>query len=364
MGTHQIRSKWAAVGAAIAVSLGAGGIGITQATTSTGEQPIYLPIEPCRLADTRAEFQVGPRSAPLGPNETYTLSGQDAVGNCNLPTESTALSLNVTAINATQPTFISLFPAGAPLPVASHLNPLPDQGPVPNAVNVDLDTDGEFSIYNLQGNVDIFIDVVGIYDDHAHTGADIVDGSLTGADIGDGSVTGADIEDSTVSNADTSNEPGIAFDYQSNAVVATAVPASIAGTAIRVPSDGYVAIDVTGLWRNDGGGEDEVWCQLQKGSVSAVDTSEAWFILDERGAALVRYTAFSAHRVMEVAVVDNPEQSDLGQTINLVCDLVSGLVRFDEIQISATFVASSYKPTGFVFSPSAADGLAEAASGG
>ena len=168
MSTNHIRSKWAAVGAAIAVSLGAGGIGITQATTSTGEKPIYLPIEPCRLADTRAEFQVGPRSAPLGPNETYTLSGQGAVGDCTLPAESTALSLNVTAINATQPTFVTLFPAGGALPVASHLNPLPGQGAVPNAVNVDLSAGGEFSVYNLQGNVDIIIDVVGIYDDHTH----------------------------------------------------------------------------------------------------------------------------------------------------------------------------------------------------
>ncbi len=168
MSTHQIRSKWAAVGAAVAVSLGAGGIGITQATTSSGERPIYLPIEPCRLADTRVDFRVGPRSAPLGPEETYTLSGQGAVGNCNLPAESTALSLNVTAIDTTAPTFVSLFPAGADLPVASHLNPLPGQGPVPNAVNVDLNAGGEFSIYNLAGNVNIFIDVVGIYDDHTH----------------------------------------------------------------------------------------------------------------------------------------------------------------------------------------------------
>ncbi len=168
MSTHHIRSKWAAVGAAVAVSLGAGGIGITQATTSTGEKPIYLPIEPCRLTDTRAAFQVGPRSAPLGPNETYTLSGQGAVGNCDLPAGTTAIAVNVTAIDATAPTFVSLFPAGAALPVASHLNPLPGQGPVPNAVNVDLSADGEFSIYNLQGNVNIFIDVVGVYDDHTH----------------------------------------------------------------------------------------------------------------------------------------------------------------------------------------------------
>jgi hypothetical protein len=168
MSVNHLRSKWAAVGAAVAVSLGAGGIGITQATTSSGEKPVYLPIEPCRLADTRPEFQVGPRSAPLGPDETYTLSGQGSVGNCNLPVGTAALSLNVTALDATAPTFLSLFPAGASVPVASHLNPLPGDGPVPNAVNVDLSAAGEFSIYNLAGNVNIIIDVVGIFDDHVH----------------------------------------------------------------------------------------------------------------------------------------------------------------------------------------------------
>jgi hypothetical protein len=168
MSVNQLRSKWAAVGAAVAVSLGAGGIGITHATTSSGEKPVYLPIKPCRLVDTRPAFQVGPRSAPVGPDETYVLNGQGSVGDCTLPTGTTALSLNVTAVGASAPTFLTLFPTGGPLPVASHLNPSPGQGPVPNAVNVDLNGSGKFSIYNLAGSVDIIIDVVGIFNDHNH----------------------------------------------------------------------------------------------------------------------------------------------------------------------------------------------------
>ncbi|MDW3216669.1 MAG: hypothetical protein R8G01_21940 [Ilumatobacteraceae bacterium] len=364
MNVNRLRSKWAAVGAAVAVTLGAGGIGITHATTSSGEMPIYIPIEPCRLADTRTDFQVGSRGTPLGADETYTLDGQGSVGNCNLPNGTTALSLNVTALDASAPTFVSLFPAGASLPVASHLNPLPGQGPTPNAVNVDLNGGGEFSIYNLAGTVNVIIDVVGVFDDHEHTGADIVDGSLTGADIEDETVTGDDIDNGTVSNADTSNEPGIAFDYQSTSVAATSEPGSIAATAIRVPSDGYVSIEVTGMWRNENeGAEDEVWCQLQKGSIGAINTSEPWFILDERGAATIsRYTEFSAHRVMEIDLADNPLLFSTGQPINLVCDLISGTARFDDIQISATFFATSYKPAGLIVLPFGADGLAEAGS--
>jgi hypothetical protein len=168
-GISKLRTRWTAIGAAVAVSLGAGGIGITQATTSSGEKPIYKPIEPCRLADLRpAPDTVGPRATPLGADETYKLSGWGSAGNCSLPSGTTGLSLNVTAIGPTLPTFLTLFPAGSTLPNASHLNPVPGQPPSPNAVNVDLDAAGEFNIYNLQGDVKIIIDVVGIYDDHTH----------------------------------------------------------------------------------------------------------------------------------------------------------------------------------------------------
>ena len=166
--TGLLRTRWAAIGAAIAVTLGAGGIGITHATTTSGERPIYLPIEPCRLADTRPAFNVGPRATPLGAAETYDIDGWGTVGNCTLPNDTAGLALNVTAVDPSAPTFLTLFPEGTTLPLASHLNPTPGQPPTPNAVNVDLSSSGEFSIYNLAGNVHIAIDVVGIYDDHNH----------------------------------------------------------------------------------------------------------------------------------------------------------------------------------------------------
>lgn len=170
MSASRFRTRWAAIGAAVAMSLGAGGIGISQATTSSGEMPIYVPITPCRLADTRPEFQVGPRTSPLGPSETYTLAAWGTVGQCSLTGAPTALSLNVTADSPTLATFLTLFPAASSLPNASHLNPTPGQPPTPNAVNVDLDASGEFNIYNLRGSVHVIVDVVGYYDHHTHDG--------------------------------------------------------------------------------------------------------------------------------------------------------------------------------------------------
>lgn len=166
------RSRWAAVGAAVAVSLGAGGIGISQATSDAGDGPVaaFFPIEPCRLADTRPNpATIGTRTTPLGPGETVTFGGWGVVGNCDLRSGTTALALNVTAVDATRQTNIRFFPAGDAVPVAANLNPTPGAPPVPNKVDVGLNpTTGEFSVFNRVGQVSVIIDVVGYYDDHTH----------------------------------------------------------------------------------------------------------------------------------------------------------------------------------------------------
>lgn len=164
-----LRTRWAALGAAVAVTLGAGGIGITHATLGSGERTAFVPITPCRLADTRpGADNRGPRSTPIGPGQTYTLGAYGAVGDCNLTNLATGLALNVTALNQTQPTFLTIFPSGVARPLTSNLNPAPGQPPTPNAVTVDLNPTGQFDIYNLQGNTDVIVDVVGYYEDHHH----------------------------------------------------------------------------------------------------------------------------------------------------------------------------------------------------
>lgn len=157
------RSRWAAIGA------GAATLPIANAITSSGERTSYTAITPCRLADFRPEFQVGPRSSPLGPNETHTIAARGAQGNCSaaqLPADAVALQLNVTALGATAPTFLSITPDGST--GSSSLNPTPNAPPTPNAVTVRLAADGNFKVFNLQGSVAVFFDVVGFYTDHNH----------------------------------------------------------------------------------------------------------------------------------------------------------------------------------------------------
>ena len=83
-----------------------------------------------------------------------------------IPPGATALSLNVTALNSTSNSFLTIWPGGAQ-PVASALNPAPGAR-VFNAVTTELSGDQTFSIYNNRGNTDVFIDVNGYYENHNH----------------------------------------------------------------------------------------------------------------------------------------------------------------------------------------------------
>lgn len=167
-----LRTRWAAVGAAVAVSIGGGGIGLVHATVDSGERPVLVPLdEPCRLTDTRPDTQVGPRNTPIGADETYTIDAWGLVGECDLTAEATALATNVTAVNATQQTNLRFFGGTGPVPNAANMNPGPGQPPAPNAVTVDLDDAGQFSVFNKFGTVDVVIDVIGHYEHHNHDDA-------------------------------------------------------------------------------------------------------------------------------------------------------------------------------------------------
>jgi hypothetical protein len=160
------RARWAAIGAAVAITLGAGGYGIASATISSGERAAFVPITPCRVMDTRPlPERVGTRDTPLGPADTYTIP---VVGFCLVPLDATGVVMNVTAVGPTAASFLTVFPAGVPRPTASNLNYGPGQAAVPNAVTVDVPASGGISFYNQAGFVNVIADIVGYYIDHDH----------------------------------------------------------------------------------------------------------------------------------------------------------------------------------------------------
>jgi len=140
------------------------------ADISAGDRPVLVPIEPCRLVDTRpGDATVGPRDTPLGAAETLSIAAQEAETDCtgDIPAAALSLSLNVTAIGASDVTFLTIW-TGGNRPNASSLNPAPGEPPTPNAVTVDLSVDQAFEIYNNAGTLNLVVDVNGYYENHDH----------------------------------------------------------------------------------------------------------------------------------------------------------------------------------------------------
>ena len=166
-----LRSRWAAIGAAVAVSFGGGAAWIAQATGSSSSPAASLTaIAPCRLMDTRpSPNTVGPRSTPIGANATYTATVWGTNGNCTIPTSAVAVSLNVTVVNPTAGSYLTVYPTDATRPTASNLNFAAGQV-IPNAVTAKLSATGTLSFYNLAGTVNVIADIVGYYAPTATTG--------------------------------------------------------------------------------------------------------------------------------------------------------------------------------------------------
>ena len=105
------RSRWAAIGAAVAVTLGAGGFAISHAAGAPGARSVFVPLTPCRLFDTRTASTVGTRSSPLGQADTHTVQVTGTNGNCTIPSAATAVAMNVTVVNATAASFLTVWPS-------------------------------------------------------------------------------------------------------------------------------------------------------------------------------------------------------------------------------------------------------------
>ena len=136
----------------------------SSSATGSGTPSVYVPIAPCRLADTRADSTVGSRATPLGTAETYTFQVWGTNGNCTIPTSATGIGTNVTAVNPTAASYLTVFPADVGRPLASNLNWVAASPPTPNQVTVGLSATGAVSAFNNGGAIDVIIDIVGYYE--------------------------------------------------------------------------------------------------------------------------------------------------------------------------------------------------------
>jgi hypothetical protein len=117
----------------------------------------YHALAPARILDTR-DGTGGVPAAPLGPGAALTAQ---VAGRGGVPASgATAVVINVTVAGTTDPSYLTVYPAGVGRPLASNLNWIPRQV-VPNLVEVALGSNGQVTVFNFQGSADVIFDVAG-----------------------------------------------------------------------------------------------------------------------------------------------------------------------------------------------------------
>ncbi len=176
MGVHGMlsRRRFGAGFLVVGVLVGAGGWAVRRRDQRGGpssERPLP-PRTPRASSGSRrcACSTRGPGAGPIGVTTAGPLDGGDQIDlplttaapnrSFVVPSNAVSVLLNITIdADATAPSFITVWPTGAPRPLTSANNATPGQV-TPNSVLVKLG-DGSVSFFNLAGDIDIAVDLLG-----------------------------------------------------------------------------------------------------------------------------------------------------------------------------------------------------------
>lgn len=118
----------------------------------------FIPAAPCRVADTRNP--AGPFGGPfLSANTTRGFTIPSSA--CNIPATAQAYSVNVTVVPHTTLGFLTMFPCGQPLPLASTLNSF-DGRVKAGAAIIPAGTSGSICAF-VTNDTDLIIDINGYF---------------------------------------------------------------------------------------------------------------------------------------------------------------------------------------------------------
>jgi hypothetical protein len=118
----------------------------------------FVPVTPCRVADTR-----NPNGPFGGPSLSGRTSREFMIPNsaCGIPATAQAYSVNLTVAPQIQLGFLTAFPCGQPLPLASNLNSI-DGRIKANAAIVPAGADGGLCVF-VTDNTDFVLDINGYF---------------------------------------------------------------------------------------------------------------------------------------------------------------------------------------------------------
>lgn len=141
-------------------------------TLSSGDGYVYaplgnfVPITPFRILDTRPGSVVQRGSGALGAGAVRTLQITGVTGlpgeASPIPSNATAVVLNVTAVMGSANSLFTVYPAGTGKPNASNLN-FTAGAVMPNLVTAVIGEGGAVNIYNSVGTANVLADVAGYF---------------------------------------------------------------------------------------------------------------------------------------------------------------------------------------------------------
>jgi hypothetical protein len=164
------------VGAVVAVLTAALFVGVGRANSADpnvgddSRETQYVPITPCRTVDTRLG---GGGKMTSGNTRVWLMTGAGSLANqggnangCGVPSVARAVSLNVTVTETVGAAYLTLYPVGATLPLASTINWFASGQTLANGATIALGKGlgtGRLNVFDGGGSTHAVIDVTGYY---------------------------------------------------------------------------------------------------------------------------------------------------------------------------------------------------------
>ena len=156
-------------------------LGASFSFTCAQAQSNFVPVTPCRVADTRnASGPFGGPSLQAGVTRSFAIPTSP----CGIPATASAYAFNVTVVPHRPVTYLVIWPTGQPQPVASTLN-APGGQITSNAALVAAGTNGAVSVYTSDPT-DLVLDIDGYFvtqSQDAFAGVNFSDGEVPGGTV-------------------------------------------------------------------------------------------------------------------------------------------------------------------------------------
>jgi hypothetical protein len=124
------------------------------------DPPGFTPITPTRVYDTRVGTGTTVGKVPGGQSRDVQVTG--TFGGVTIPSDATAVAINLTATNQSGAGFLTVTPGGGAKSNTSNLNIPPGLIDVANAAVVGL-SGGKIRVHNENNPTDVIVDVVGYW---------------------------------------------------------------------------------------------------------------------------------------------------------------------------------------------------------